>query len=215
MRRPVRPCGPTAGDADRARGRLAVPFFVADVGADLHSVSIALKPTDLPMRRLSAPFCRPLPALLLGALSLCVPAHAQTDPDRVYRCPDNSYTNMLSVVHEKHCRPVDNANLSIVAPSAPPHRAAPPHVASGAHVGDKQQSERDAEARQLLESELQAQQERLQEQLKAYAGGQPERLGNERNYQAYLDRVAQMKKGIDLTQANIDALQRQLARYAH
>ncbi len=165
------------------------------------------------MRRHSVPFRSALPALLLGVLSLCAPAHAQTDPDRVYRCPDNSYTNMLSVVHEKHCKPVDNANISIVAPSVP-HRAAPPHVASGARVGDKQQSERDAEARQLLESELQAQQARLQEQLKAYAGGQPERLGNERNYQTYLDRVAGMKKGIELTQANIEALQRQLARYA-
>jgi hypothetical protein len=166
------------------------------------------------MRRHSVPFRSTLSTLLLGALSLCVPAHAQTDPDRVYRCPDNSYTNMLSVVHEKHCKPVDNANISIVAPGGVPRRAAPPHVASGARVGDKQQSERDAEARQLLESELQAQQARLQEQLKAYAGGQPERLGNERNYQTYLDRVAGMKKDIELTQANIDALQRQLARYA-
>ncbi len=166
------------------------------------------------MRRLPVPFRASLSALLLGALSLCVPAHAQTDPDRVYRCPDNSYTNMLSVVHEKHCQPVDNANLSIVAPGVVPRRAAPPRVASGAQVGGKQQSERDAEARQLLEGELQAQQARLQEQLKAYANGQPERLGNERNYQTYLDRVAQMKKDIDLTQANIDALQRQLARYA-
>ena len=74
------------------------------------------------MRRLPVPLRGSLSALLLGALSLCVPAHAQTDPDRVYRCPDNSYTNMLSVVHEKHCKPVDNANISIVAPGVPAAR---------------------------------------------------------------------------------------------
>ena len=158
----------------------------------------------------------PTSAVALALLSLLSAAQAQTDPDRVYRCPDNSYTNMLSVVREMHCRPVDNANLSIVAPGSPRRAAAPPRAASGgAQVGTKQQSARDAEARRLLEGEMQVQQARLADQLKAYNNGQPDRLGSEHNYQKYLDRVAQMKRDIELTQANIEALQRQLARYAH
>ncbi len=162
------------------------------------------------MRRLTVSTC----AVVLALLAPLPRAHAQTDPDRVYRCPDNSYTNMLSVVREKHCRPVDNANISIVAPDVP-RRAVPPRAASGgARIGSHEQSARDAEARRLLEGELQVQQSRLAEQLKAYNNGQPERLGNERNYQKYLDRVAGMKRDIELTQANIAALQRQLARYA-
>ncbi len=141
------------------------------------------------------------------------------DASRVYRCPDNSYTNMLSVVREKHCQPVDNANISVLSPTPLPRArtrsgaagraSAPDQISSGA------QSERDAEARQLLQSELQTQQAKLAEQLQAYNGGHPERLGNERNYQKYLDRVQSMKQQIDLTHANIDALQRELQRYAH
>ncbi len=162
------------------------------------------------MRRFPVSTC----AVVLALLAPLPRAHAQIDPNRVYRCPDNSYTNMLSVVHEKHCQPVDNANISIVAPDTP-RRPLPPRAASGgARVGGHEQSQRDAEARRLLEGELQVQQSRLAEQLKSYNNGQPERLGNERNYQTYLNRVAAMKRDIDLTQANIAALQSQLARYA-
>ncbi len=154
------------------------------------------------------------------ALALaCLSARAQqTDPNRVYRCPDNSYTNMLSVVRARHCKPVDNANISVVSPGAVKgggHHP-PPHPGSAAQrVEPSAQAARDAEARHLLEDELQSQQVRLQEQLKAYNGGHPDRLGGEANYQKYLDRVDAMKKSIDLTQSNIDALQRELQRYGH
>ena len=152
------------------------------------------------------------------AAGIAAPASAQdVDTSRVYRCPDNSYTNMLSVVREKNCKPVDNANISVLSPVTPNaasaggatrRASAPRHAASGT------QSDRDAEARQLLLGELQTQQAKLAEQMQAYNGGHPERLGNERNYQKYLDRVQSMKQQIDLTQANIAALQRELQRYS-
>ena len=144
------------------------------------------------------------------------------DPSRVYRCPDNSYTNMLSVVREKNCQPVDNANISVLAPTptptpipAPRARRAPRHASGPDQVSSGAQSERDAEARQLLQSELQTQQAKLAQQLQEYNNGQPQRLGDERNYQKYLDRVQAMKQQIDLTKSNIDALQRELQHYAN
>ena len=144
-------------------------------------------------------------------------AHAQEiDPNRVYRCPDNSYTNMLSVVKSKNCKPVDNANVSVLSPAAPNAKkpATATHGASGAdRVSAATQKERDAEARRILQAELQSQQLKLEGLLKAYNNGQPQRLGNEKNYQTYLDRVAQMKNQITLTEANIQALQRELQRY--
>ena len=161
--------------------------------------------------------------LLPACLAACAVASASAqdvDPGRVYRCPDNSYTNMLSVVREKNCKPVDNANISVLSPSPTPvprgHRpAASTHHASGPdQVSSGAQSERDAEARQLLESELQTQQAKLAQQLQEYNNGQPQRLGNERNYQTYLDRVQAMKQQIDLTRSNIDALQRELQHYS-
>ncbi|NNM64789.1 MAG: hypothetical protein HKL99_09305 [Burkholderiales bacterium] len=151
-----------------------------------------------------------------------LPAHAQeTDPNRVYRCPDNSYTNMLSVVKSKNCKPVDNANVSVMSPATPSKGpAALPRSASGtARVSPSTQAERDAEARRILEAELQSQQLKLQELLKSYDNGHPSYLGNEHNVggginqQKYLDRVAAMKNQIALTEANIQALQRELQRY--
>ncbi len=162
--------------------------------------------------------------VLLSCLGACAVAGASAqdvDPGRVYRCPDNSYTNMLSVVREKNCKPVDNANISVLSPSpAPAPRARRPSVSSHHASGPDQvssgaQSERDAEARQLLESELQTQQAKLAQQLQEYNNGQPQRLGNERNYQTYLDRVQTMKQQIDLTKSNIDALQRELRHYSN
>lgn len=161
--------------------------------------------------------------VLLSCLAACGMSGASAqdiDAGRVYRCPDNSYTNMLSVVREKHCQPVDNANISVLspAPSSVPRapRGGAVHHASGPdQVSSSAQSERDAEARQLLESELQQQQATLAQEQQAYNNGQPERLGNERNYQTYLDRVQAMKQQIDLTQSNIDALQRELQRYSN
>ena len=146
-------------------------------------------------------------------------AHAQEiDPSRVYRCPDNSYTNMLSVVKAKNCKPVDNANVSVVSPNtlstSPKKPSTAARSASGTdRVSASTQKERDAEARRILDAELQSQQLKLQGQLKDYNNGQPVRQGNEKNYQKYLDRVAAMKNQITLTEANIQALQRELQRY--
>lgn len=157
---------------------------------------------------------------LFGVLSLMAlqPAVAQTDPQRVYRCPDNSYTNDLSEVKSKNCTLVDNANVSIMsAPGTP--APAPAAKASGqggqrsAQVPPDAQRQRDIEARAILEQELAQQKAKLVQQLKDYNNGQPERLGNEKNYQKYLDRVAAMKDGIAATQANISALERELQKY--
>lgn len=43
-----------------------------------------------------------------------------------------------------------------------------------------------------------------------YNNGQPERQGNERNYQKYLDRTAQLKGDIERSQANVDSIRREL-----
>lgn len=164
---------------------------------------------------------RPGSLLAAALLAAAAPAHAgDTDAGRVYRCPDNTYTNLLSTVRAKGCTPLDNANISVVGP-APAGAAAPRKGAAGvrpasgaARVSPSQQSQRDAEARALLQQELQAQQVRLQQLQTEYQGGQPDRLGNEKNYQTYLDRVQSLKSQIDMVQANIEALQRELARHA-
>ena len=45
-----------------------------------------------------------------------------------------------------------------------------------------------------------------------YNNGEPERQGNEKNYQKYLDRVADMKSAIARKEGDIAALKREIAK---
>ena len=72
------------------------------------------------------------------------------------------------------------------------------------------QKARDGERRQVLETELADEERKLQALKAEYNNGQPERQGNERNYQKYLDRTAQLKSDIERSQANVDSIRREL-----
>jgi len=74
------------------------------------------------------------------------------------------------------------------------------------------QKARDSDARRILSAELQTEQERLAALQKDFNNGEPERQGNERNYQKYLDRVAEMKAAIARKEGDIAALKRELAK---
>ena len=47
---------------------------------------------------------------------------------------------------------------------------------------------------------------------KEFNNGEPERLGSERNFQRYLDRVAEMKAAITRKEADIAAIRRELGK---
>ncbi|HUP05981.1 MAG TPA: hypothetical protein VMU47_02445, partial [Caldimonas sp.] len=71
---------------------------------------------------------------------------------------------------------------------------------------------RDSDARRILESELKNEEQRLAEMEKEFNNGEPERLGNERNFQKYQDRVAEMRSAIARKQSDIAAIKRELAK---
>lgn len=157
---------------------------------------------------------------LLGFM-VCVAGHAlaQEPAKTVYRCPGPPvlYTDALTPqqASERGCRPIEGAPLTIVqtqprpapAASAPAARSAP-----NARVDPGVQRERDSDARRILNEELQREQTALAALKRDYNDGQPERQGNERNYQRYLDRVAEMKAAIARKEADIAALQRELGK---
>ncbi|SET17529.1 hypothetical protein SAMN05216326_11448 [Nitrosomonas marina] len=64
--------------------------------------------------------------------------------------------------------------------------------------------------RQELEQQIAEQAQQLDKLKNEYKDGQPDRLGSERNYQRYLDRVDRLKKEIGFREANLQTLQRQL-----
>lgn len=153
--------------------------------------------------------------LLIAALALGGSAWAQ---GVVYRCPGNpeSYTNLLSAQEAKDrgCRTIDGAPITIV--NAPPRPAARPAAVPGSaarggeRVDPAEQRARDNDARRILADELRREEERLAALQKEFNNGQPERQGDERNYQRYLDRVAEMKAAITRKEADIAALRREM-----
>ena len=131
--------------------------------------------------------------------------------DKVYRC-GNEYTNMPPPGGTAKCVLITQGNVTVVpAVKAPPTRSQPQAQAPAPRT-DGQRS-KDADARFILESELKKAQAHQAELNRDYNNGEPEKLGAEtRNYQKYLDRVAEMKANIRRNEADIASLKREIAR---
>ncbi len=137
----------------------------------------------------------------------------------VYRCPGPPvlYTDALSAkeAHEKGCRTIEGTPITVVQSPRPRTASAP--VAEGARsaegrVDAQQQRVRDDERRRVLQNELQQAEERLATAQKEFNNGQGERRGDERNYQKYLDRMAELKDSIARYEADVQALKREIAK---
>lgn len=141
----------------------------------------------------------------------------------VYRCPGNPvlYTDQITEreAKERGCRTIEGAAVTVVQVPKPkaPAAAAVPSAASRpgeTRVDPAAQKARDTDAKRILADELRRAEEQLAVQLKEFNNGEPERLGSERNYQTYLDRVAGMKAAILRKDSDVAALKRELAKLA-
>ena len=158
-----------------------------------------------------------LQALLLA--TACLPALAQ---DRIYRC-GNEYTNDAEVAKARGCKPMDGGNITIiqgpvpqrtVAPSAPRSSSAPARNGN-TRTDSAEQRARDSDARAILETELRRAEARLVDAKKAYANGEPEKEGIEsRNYQRYLDRVAELKAAVARAESDVTSIRNELNRHS-
>ncbi|OYV01521.1 MAG: hypothetical protein CFE45_04480 [Burkholderiales bacterium PBB5] len=141
----------------------------------------------------------------------------------VYRCPGPPvlYTDALSAdeAREKGCRTIDGAPITVIqaprlrASGTAPAAASAPRPAD-AKVDATAQRLRDSDARRILETELRREEDRLAQLKRDFNNGEPERRGDERNYQTYLDRVAQMRASISRTEGDIAAIKREIAKIA-
>lgn len=157
--------------------------------------------------------------LLISGVLAAAGAQAQ---GVVYRCPGPPvlYTDALSAkeAQEKGCRTIEGTPITVLqAPArAKSVQAAPASEAvrgnSDARIDPNQQRGRDNERRKVLESELRDSEERLANLQREYAGGNPERRAEERNYQRYLDRVAELKASIARQEIDIQALKREISK---
>lgn len=155
---------------------------------------------------------------VFAVLSLCAWCFSAQGQERIYRC-GNQYTNTVSEAQAKGCKLVEGGNVTVVQ-GARPIKAAPPVVSSGgtpassgARVDVSEQKSRDSDARLILQSELAKTEARQAELVKEYNNGEPEKRGDEvRNYQKYLDRVAELKANLARNQSDMEGIRRELGR---
>jgi len=156
-------------------------------------------------------------ALIPFALLAAVSASAQTT---IWRC-GNTYTNDKVEAQSKGCKAVEGGNVTIVqgtrvnGANAERKLVTAPSKGdrAGQRVQDTEQKARDADARGILEAELKKAEARRADLLKEYNNGEPEKQGAEgKNYQKYLDRVAELKASIDRNEQDIAGLKRELSR---
>lgn len=153
-------------------------------------------------------------AAVFATLSVQAPAYA----DDVYLCTGpNGVPEYRNSGNVKGCKKLTLPDVVTV----PGTRSGP--AASGAaksaavspaafpRVDSATQKNRDSERRAVLEQELQSEQGKLAGLRAEYNNGEPERQGNERNYQKYLDRTARLRDDITRSEANVASLQRELS----
>jgi hypothetical protein len=153
----------------------------------------------------------------LAAAAFHVQAQAQ---ERVWRC-GNEYTNNAVQAQQRGCKLMEGGNVTVVqgarpiaaASSSSAARSTATSPAGSPRVEGVDQRARDGEARSVLESELRKAQDRQAQLLKDFNNGEPEKQGSEsRNYQKYLDRVAEMKAELARNQSDIAGIQREIGR---
>jgi len=158
--------------------------------------------------------------LAVSLAALAAQSHAQSG--KVWRC-GNEYTNDATVAQQRGCKVMEGGNVTVVQSPRSNVAAASPRSGGGSasspagspRVDSADQRARDNDARTVLESELRKAESKQAELLKEYNNGQPEKQGAEsRNYQKYLDRVAEMKAQIDRNESDIAGIRRELGRMA-
>ncbi|WP_247596881.1 hypothetical protein [Hydrogenophaga sp. PAMC20947] len=162
--------------------------------------------------------CSWMAAALAAAAGLMLATAVQAQ-EKIYRC-GNEYINNANEAKNRGCKPMEGGNITIIQGTAPQRASAPSASkassaprASGSRIDTSEQRSRDSDARVILESELNKAEDRLVQAKKAYANGEPEKEGIEsRNYQRYLDRVAELKAAVARAESDAISIRRELDR---
>ena len=152
-------------------------------------------------------------AVLLSALAIAAPAAQAAEGSIYYICPGNVFTNTITPkeADAKGCKAKEAQQPTTI----PATRVSRPVASPGgpaSRVDAQEQKARDTDSRRILQDELAKAEAQLAAAQKEYNNGQPERQGDEKNYQRYLDRTAELKASIARTEADVAAIQRELAK---
>jgi hypothetical protein len=144
---------------------------------------------------------------LWGLWPTLATAQAAAPAKLVYRC-GNEYLNDQALALSRGCQPVVGGYISVL-PAMPVQQASrnpnPALAAPGISAVN--------EARSILLAELKTARDRLAEQEKLYNKGEPDKLGPEtRNHQLYLDRLTELRAGIQRYSNDVAGLEREISR---
>ena len=172
--------------------------------------------------RFTLPIPKALASASLGLACACTmlapAAFAQASAAEgtvTYRCPGNDYKNTISAKEAERlgCKKLEGAPITVIQTSKPRSPAASGSGGGAtAKVDPSTQRARDSDARRILEQELKSEEDRLGALKKEYNNGQPERTGDEKNYQRYVDRVGELSAAIARKEADIAAIRREIQK---
>ncbi|WP_411878873.1 hypothetical protein [Polaromonas sp. YR568] len=160
---------------------------------------------------------------LLSAFSLLLAGAGNAAwAQQVFRCAGTGgaapeYINNAKEAQTRSCKLVSGGNVTVVQSTPTPKPAVRVAAAAGSGGprtdGSPEQRARDSDSRAILEAELRKAEAKLAEQEKEFNNGEPDKQGIEgRNYQRYLDRVAELKDNIARNQSDIAGLKREISR---
>lgn len=142
-------------------------------------------------------------------------AGTQQPPAAIYKCESEGGPPTYQNSPGKNCRKLELQPLTTfnapVLPRGAHTKAGARAAADSARVDNATQRARDSDRRRIIEDELKREESKLEALRNEYKGGEPERLASERNYQLYLDRVAQLKEDIERSESSVASLKRELA----
>lgn len=151
--------------------------------------------------------------LSVGTALVCTlwgsPVQAQS-ATAVYRCDGPNGTPLYQNSPGKGCRLLDLPPINSVPAAKMPAASSTGSNGQSARVSSSQQRSRDSDRRRILEKELAREQSRLDALRTEYNDGEPERQGDERNYQKYLDRVERLKNEVAQATQNVSSIRREI-----
>lgn len=143
----------------------------------------------------------------ISAVVLCLALPLSAAHAEIYKHVDEQGRVTYSNVPIKGAQKVELDPITTVEPPAKAKAQPAPNFPK---VDARTQQQRDAMRRKILEEELAAEEKLLAEAKKNLVEGEAVRLGNEKNYQKYLDRIQGLKDNVALHEKNVEALRREL-----
>ena len=170
-------------------------------------------------------FCKAAAFIATALMGMQV-VHAQAP---LYVCKNNGvveYNNSPASAKDKNCEVKPMPQITTIpAPVVPkaaasnagagsksaPQATATPTPGNFPKIDSGTQKARDNDRAAILDEERRREQSKLQTLKSEFNNGEPERRGDERNYQKYLDRVEKLKEDIQRSETNLKSLDREMA----